>query len=240
MISERDADLHMVQILDQTSCYKDMIELMKHVVELNPELTADERNLLSVSYKRAINISRNSLQNLTEIIGFQETQSSEARVNQLNIFKQNIIQELEQYCQELISIVDNKLLPSAKDVEAKVFYYKLKADYYRYISEAKEGEEKEESSQKAQENYEKAFQLAQAELPKYSPSFLGVVLNYSVFLYDVAQKRQEAIDLATKTEQETSILIEQNSEAQINEAVSILQFLRENISLWTKSNEENQ
>ncbi|KAH0795340.1 14-3-3 protein [Histomonas meleagridis] len=217
-----------------------MVDLMKRVIDLNPELTHDERNLLSVSYKQVITVSRNGLQNINDIINYQETQNSETRLNQLIIFKQNIIQELEKYCIELINLIDEKLLPVSKDNEAKVFYYKLKADYYRYISEAKEGEEKAEPAQKAQENYEKALEIANNELPKYSPSYLGVVLNYSVFLYDVAQKRQEAIDLATKTEQETSVLIEQNSEAQINEATSILQLLREDILLWTKPNEESQ
>ena len=54
--SQRDDYLFMVQILDSTDRRQDMIDLMKKVIDLNPELNSEERNLLSMSYKNIIKI----------------------------------------------------------------------------------------------------------------------------------------------------------------------------------------
>jgi 14-3-3 protein epsilon len=41
------------------------------------------------------------------------------------------------------------LIPSGKDDEAKVFYYKMEGDYHRYIAEFSAGDDKQKASQDA-------------------------------------------------------------------------------------------
>ena len=84
-----------------------------------------------------------------------------------------------------------------------------------------------------------AFKVAE-NTPKFKPSFLGLVLNYSVFLFEIEKKKQEALELAEKTNEEASLIIDQNSEESKKEAISILQLLRENIDLWKQTNQENE
>jgi 14-3-3 protein epsilon len=44
--------------------------------------------------------------------------------------------ELEKLCTELIKILDNNLLNKASvSADSKVYYLKMKADYYRYMGE---------------------------------------------------------------------------------------------------------
>ncbi|RYG47659.1 MAG: hypothetical protein EOO01_14545, partial [Chitinophagaceae bacterium] len=48
--------------------------------------------------------------------------------------------ELENFCLELLSIIDQNLFKHPTDLETKVLYLKTKADYYRYMSEIYTGE----------------------------------------------------------------------------------------------------
>jgi 14-3-3 protein epsilon len=66
---------------------------------------------------------------------------------------------------------------------------------------------------------------------------LGLVLNYSVFLYEIAGEKQEATELAKKTYEECGLTIKNNSSESFNEATNILQLLRENVGLWSQGSE---
>ena len=43
--------------------------------------------------------------------------------------------ELTQICHDILDLLDENLIPSSQSDEAKVFFYKMKADYFRYIAE---------------------------------------------------------------------------------------------------------
>jgi len=42
---------------------------------------------------------------------------------------------LEGFCTDILKLIDSNLLPKSTNSESKVFYLKMKGDYYRYISE---------------------------------------------------------------------------------------------------------
>lgn len=239
MSTEREVNLFMAQILDQTDRHEDMVTTMKKVIELGPNLNSDERNLLSVAYKNIVGSRRNSLRMIAAIIEHEESRGNTSRVEQLNNYKDTILTELEKYCNELIGLVDTQLLPNAKDAESRVFYEKLKADYYRYICESKPAEEKTETINKAKECYENALEIANNEIQPARPTSLGLILNYSVFLYEIIGQKKEAIELAQKTYNECSTSIDELSDNSYSEATMILQLLRDNVSLWTQDSEQS-
>ena len=232
MATERDADLEMVQILDQTDRHQDMIDIMKRVIDLNPCLTADERALLSVSYKNVISVRRDGLRMLSGLLEQDQTKENPRRVEQVTEYRKKITSELDAYCLELIQLVDEKLLPEAKDAEARLFYEKLKGDYFRYVAESKEGEERQEYSEKARKEYEKALETAEKEIQPHEPAYLGLILNYSVYLCEIAGQKQEAIELAKKTYNECSETVEANKDETFQEATNILQLLKDNVASW--------
>lgn len=235
--SKRDDYIYMVQILDQTDRHQDMVDLMKKVIDLNPELNNNERNLLSVSYKNIITVRRSGLRVLG-VLEQDENSENNNRLPKLQAFKSTLIEELDKYCYELINLVDTKLLPAAKTPEAQLFYEKLKADYYRYICEAKEGDEKKESAAKAKECYERALEIAKDQIQPFKPSYLGLILNYSVYLYEIAEQKDKAIELAKTTKDEVENTIDQNTDDEsFTEANTILNLLLENVELWLKNNQ---
>jgi hypothetical protein len=46
-----------------------------------------------------------------------------------------IEKELEEICNDVLRLLDDPLIPNSKNPEAKVFFLKMKGDYYRYLGE---------------------------------------------------------------------------------------------------------
>jgi 14-3-3 protein epsilon len=57
----------------------------------------------------------------------------------LRDYKKKIEVELNEYCNDIISLLNTNLIPSADTHESKVFFKKMKGDYHRYISEYAQG-----------------------------------------------------------------------------------------------------
>merc|ERR1711865_1284952 len=76
---------------------------------------------------------------------------------------------------------NGNLLEKATTDETKVFYHKMKADYYRYIAEFKLDDAKKSAAESARSAYDDAS----AGLPVTHPIRLGLALNFSVFQYEV-------------------------------------------------------
>ena len=67
------------------------------------------------------------------------------------------------------------------DGESKVFYKKMKGDYWRYLAEFKGGTERKEAAEQTLLAYKAAEATAEAELASTHPIRLGLALNFSVF-----------------------------------------------------------
>merc|ERR1712146_122446 len=87
-------------------------------------------------------------------------------------------------CDTILGLLDGSLIPGAKDAESKVFYHKMKGDYYRYIAEFTSGDKKSGAANSAKSAYDDAMGAA-SELAVTHPIRLGLALNFSVFHYEV-------------------------------------------------------
>ena len=152
--------------------------------------------------------------------------------------KKKIESELNVLCDEIIGII-NKILKNANlGAEAKIFYLKMIGDYYRYMSEYKTGDEHAKVAKSAQENYEQATLLATSELKTTHPILLGLALNYSVFYYEVLNDPNKACQMAKKAFDDAIADIEQIEEDQYKDSTTIMQLIRDNLTLWTSELEE--
>lgn len=95
--STRDEFIYMAKITEQTERFEDMIDAMKKVVEHNPSLTVEERNLLSVAYKNTIGSRRTAWRALSSIEKKEEQKGSK-NLPLLKAYKVKIEDELNKYC----------------------------------------------------------------------------------------------------------------------------------------------
>ena len=106
---------------------------MKAVAQQPQELTVEERNLLSVAYKNVIGSRRASWRVISSI----EQKGEADKLSLIQTYKRKIETELEDICSDILEIIKNELIPNSDSEEGKVFYYKMKGDYHRYLAEVR-------------------------------------------------------------------------------------------------------
>ena len=115
----------------QAERFDEMVDHMKAVAQMPQELSVEERNLLSVAYKNVIGSRRASWRVLSSIM----EQGQEDKKPLIEEYKGKIEKELVDICGEILNIIKDVLVPSSTSEEGKVFYYKMKGDYHRYLAE---------------------------------------------------------------------------------------------------------
>lgn len=102
---------------------------MKIVASEDRDLTVEERNLLSVAYKNVIGARRASWRIVTSIEQKEESKGNSAQVTLIKEYRQKIEGELAKICEDILSVLDKHLIPSAKTGESKVFYHKMSVHF---------------------------------------------------------------------------------------------------------------
>ena len=135
-------------------------------------------------------------------------------------------------------MINNRVLSTECSEEAKAFFVKMVGDYYRYIAENAKDAQLEDVKQKAKQAYEQANAI---ELPACNPIKLGLALNYSVFNYEVLKDHTRACELADSALQQALDKIDELEEDDFRDAKSIIELLKENLTLWKEEEEgDNQ
>ncbi|XP_022147815.1 14-3-3-like protein D isoform X2 [Momordica charantia] len=235
MASSKDREnfVYIAKLAEQAERYDEMVDAMKNVAKLDVELTVEERNLLSVGYKNVVGARRASWRILSSIEQKEEAKGNEANAKRIKEYRQKVESELSGICTDIMTVIDEHLIPSASAGESTVFYYKMKGDYYRYLAEFKSGNEKKDAADQSMKAYEAATSSAESELPPTHPIRLGLALNFSVFYYEILNSPERACHLAKQAFDEAISELDTLNEESYKDSTLIMQLLRDNLTLWT-------
>jgi len=233
MSGERENQVFMAKLAEQAERYDEMVSHMKDVAKLGVELTVEERNLLSVAYKNVIGARRASWRIISSIEQKEETKGNEQHLPKIKQYRQKVENELGDVCSDILSVLDDHLIPSASTGESKVFYYKMKGDYHRYLAEFAAGDKRKDAADCAHAAYKAATEIAQTELAPTHPIRLGLALNFSVFYYEILNSPDRACHLAKQAFDDAIAELDTLSEESYKDSTLIMQLLRDNLSLWT-------
>ena len=111
-------------------------------------------------------------------------------------------------------------------------------DYYRYVAESAAPDKIEAVRSGALEGYSKATTHS-AGLNACNPIRLGLALNYSVFQYEVMNDHKKACELGESALTEALEKIDDVDEETFRDAKSIIELLKENLSLWKEEEGDN-
>ena len=131
-------------------------------------------------------------------------------------------------------MINKEVLGKTCSGEPKAFFVKMVGDYYRYIAENAKGDNLEKVKQNALKSYNEANEI---ELPPCNPIKLGLALNFSVFHYEVMKNHKAACDLADQALQDALDKIDELEEDDFRDAKSIIELLKENLTLWREEEE---
>jgi 14-3-3 protein epsilon len=231
---DRDSFVSMAKLAEQAARFDELVDHMQAVAQQPQELTVEERNLLSVAYKNVIGSRRASWRVISSIEQKGETE----RQSLIAGYKRKIEQELEDICSDILEIIKSELIPNSDSEEGKVFYYKMKGDYHRYLAEFQNSDSRKDSAAKALDAYSSASTIANQDLAPTHPIRLGLALNFSVFYYEILNSPDRACHLAKQAFDDAIAELDTLSEDSYKDSTLIMQLLRDNLTLWTSDQPE--
>jgi len=223
----------MAKLSEQAERYEEMVDFMKKVASLDVELTVEERNLLSVAFKNVIGARRASWRIISSIEQKEENKGNEKHVARIREYRARVDKELNEICNDILNVLDKHLIPTATTGESKVFYFKMKGDYHRYLAEFSSGNSRKEAAENSLMAYKSASDIAMTELPPTHPIRLGLALNFSVFYYEILNSPDRACQLAKQAFDDAIAELDTLDEDSYKDSTLIMQLLRDNLTLWT-------
>jgi len=236
-MAEKEELVQRAKLAEQAERYDDMATCMKKVTEIGNELSNEERNLLSVAYKNVVGARRSSWRVISSIE--QKTEGSERKQAMAKEYRDKIEKELREICNDVLGLLDKYLIAKASNAESKVFYLKMKGDYYRYLAEVA-GQAKSEVVGESEKAYQAAFDIAKDQMQPTHPIRLGLALNFSVFFYEIMNSPEKACALAKQAFDDAIAELDTLNEDSYKDSTLIMQLLRDNLTLWTSDTKDDE
>jgi len=234
----REKAVYFAKLAEQAERYDEMATKMEEVGNAGEELSVEERNLLSVAYKNAVGSRRAAWRIISSVEQKEKSKGNDGNAAFAVEYRAKVEAELDDICNKILKLLDEKLITGASSGESKVFYQKMKADYYRYIAEYTEGDKKSKASEAARLAYTEAQTVAEKDLAVTHPIRLGLALNFSVFMYEVLNNPDEACKMARTAFEDAIAELDNVAEDSYKDSTLIMQLLRDNLTLWTSDQEE--
>ncbi|XP_077816290.1 14-3-3 protein theta isoform X1 [Macaca mulatta] len=234
---EKTELIQKAKLAEQAERYDDMATCMKAVTEQGAELSNEERNLLSVAYKNVVGGRRSAWRVISSIE--QKTDTSDKKLQLIKDYREKVESELRSICTTVLEekfgveeeLLDKYLIANATNPESKVFYLKMKGDYFRYLAEVACGDDRKQTIDNSQGAYQEAFDISKKEMQPTHPIRLGLALNFSVFYYEILNNPELACTLAKTAFDEAIAELDTLNEDSYKDSTLIMQLLRDNLTI---------
>ena len=223
----------LAHVAEEAERYEDASKYIEDLIKKKKEdLTKEEKNIFYNSNKYIINSKRCSLRS-THLIEEKEKKNTSQYIPIVTNFKNILESEIIDVCKNIINLINNYLLKRTITDESKVFYLKMKGDYYRYLCEIINSNENQNYIDESEKSYKEANDLAQ-NFPWTNSVRLGLSLNYSVFYYEIKKNLNQAIKIGKEAIKGAKKQNDKIKEDEDKDALLTLQILKENILIWEK------
>ncbi|KAL3110515.1 hypothetical protein niasHT_019376 [Heterodera trifolii] len=121
--------LFLINLCDTAKCFNKMVDAVKKLVSICPELSYEERYLLWVAFKGAMSSIRQPWRALCAIeqrsfSDITEAQRSNSHLLVIESYREELEVELLANCRGVLDFLDASLIPNATtNLEAKVSYF---------------------------------------------------------------------------------------------------------------------
>jgi len=225
------------KIAEVAERYEDMCKFLRKLVEIKCSskevLAIDERNLLSVAYKNVVGTKRQSRRILSE-------GQLDMEKDMIDKYRGIVEAELDAVCNEVLDLLVKTTAVARDSADSKedlIFYLKMSGDYYRYLSEFRSDNDYQTNAEKF---YKEAMQIAEDTLPETHPTRLGLALNYSVCCYEILNQKEQGCNIAKKAFDSAIEKLDTLNDSSYKDSTLIMQLLRDNLTLWTTEQNEDQ
>ena len=228
-------NIYLASLAQQSQRYDDMVEYLQDIInDKTRDLTKDERELLSMAYMNSVSKRTVALRTTSAYELKEKRRETSIYLPYIREYKAKLLNELVNLCDRFIASIDNKLLTKTSDSEAKVFYLKMKGEFFKFIASYGEGATKDDAIRNALDAYNKAAEEAKV-LAKVNPLSLELALSLSTFYYEIVNDQSKAIEIAENTIQSVSqelSNIDPDDSDDNRQSLSIYNLIRENLDMW--------
>jgi hypothetical protein len=229
-----------VSIMTGISRKAEAIALLSRIVEIQPDLSPNNRVLFVSTFKSIVDIHRANLRHLVENAEKAMLRSEAPEIyNAIDSLIDKEFKDLIDVIDTSFSLVDDFLLPAARNSEAKVVYKKFKGDLSRYICEFATDSALEDAKTNAEIFYSEAVELSWRDLPPHSPVRLGTFLNYAVFKYGHCHESELASELIQRAINDNKNGSSGPNTDSLEDAAHILSVMRSNLTAWAAGDSES-
>ena len=210
--------------------YDDMITCAKRLISDNPDLTPMERNVFFEGYKFKLDKQRKSLIKLIAIEQ-KELKRGSSHAHLITEIKSPAIAALIETTKDFDAHIDI-LLEKSKNFNDMVLYNRYKCDFLRYRCQFLPKHKRESEVKLFMDICDKAEKIIQQYLSVTNIRHMELMLSKCVFLYEILNKRKDAIQLARNVIEPIK-----TSDNLDHEMKQILQIFKSNIIIWSKKSE---
>jgi 14-3-3 protein epsilon len=161
----------------------------------------------------------------------EEKEKYEERKTMIKNYKNILENEIYDICKNVITLINNFLMNKTILDESKIFFLKMKGDYYRYLCEFQSLSENKNYPDESEKNYKMAVELSQ-NISWINPLKLGLYLNYSVFYYEIKKDVKKAMQIAKEAIKNAKKYSDKLKEEDDKDAEMSIQTMKENIIYW--------
>lgn len=212
--------------------YEDALRYTDEMIKLKEtEMTEDERNVFVTAYKFYISEKRSAWRAIYNL----EAKEKNTKL-MMNEIKQMYEETITKACDKIINQINTYIISKTKSDAGVSLFLKVKADHYRYMAEITNGQMLFNNKQNAFQFYKQAYEKSQ-KLDDLDSIKLGIALNYSVFIYEILNKRINAIFYAkeslTKALYKLKVFSDTElADSRLKESLSIIDIMNENVHNW--------
>ena len=170
----------------------DVTEMAKYIQRVGEHpwrLLVDEWNLFSVVFRNAVD-SRRAVWRVTSVEQKEKFKGKEQLFSHTREYIAKVERELQKIRDGILVLMDKNLIPSPGTDESKVFYFKMKGDYYRYLAESATGDAKSKAGEDACVACAEATKIAEKDLVVTHPVRLAMALNSCLPICGPSQSRR--------------------------------------------------
>jgi 14-3-3 protein epsilon len=220
----RERALALAGFTEQCGRHEDMCDVAAVMADRATDagllMSPEERTVTAVAFKTALSSFRGTLKMLGMVA---QAESSEANLAAVFTYARAMEAGVLALAGRVLRLAVGQQGPLCEDAlaaaapgsplaraaaEAAIFFYKLGGDYARYVSECHTDPGVVAThSDLALSYYSKARAVAGGHLHPGHPLGLGVLLNFSVFLFEVRHCEEEAYELAAAALDEVAVAL---------------------------------
>ena len=230
-------NLYLAKYCLEIEKYEDAIKYIDDLIKgKSEELIEEERKIFILIYRRYITDQRNTWKTLYQLEEKEKLMKT-GYVTLINEIRNNIEEIIKITLEKIIYLTNNYILNKVFSNEGRAFFYKVKGDFYRYLSELSYGEELNTYIQNAFQNYKESVTYS-SDVEALNIIKLGNFLNFAVFQYEVMNNTAAAIKIAQHALNDAAnelkiIGSDEMIGDDIKDSLRMIEILKENFTNWT-------